>query len=617
MASTVTQVEEAVSRTGNDPLINDVVIKIATPNGSGSTSSNVILLRSIFNMGIPVGGKNLFPSNIEGLPTWFTIRVNDGGWTAHRTNTDFLVATNPQTVDEDVAELESGGILVIDDTLASRVGRADIEVYSVPFGALVKETGADTRLRRKIVNMVYVGVVARLLHIEMDEVAAAIDHQFGSKLKAAELNCRVAVAGHEWAEKNIGEEHRFRLQRSEKTAGKILIEGNDATAIGMMFGGATVAAWYPITPSTGVCEALAQYMEKYRHDPETGKATYAIIQAEDEIASIGMTLGAAWAGARSFTATSGPGLSLMAEMAGLSYFAEIPAVIVDVQRMGPSTGLPTRNSQGDIMSAYHLSHGDCTHVLLLPGNVCECYEFAMAALRLADRLQTLVLLMGELDMGMNFSISDPFNPPTEPISRGKVLSAEDVERLGGFERYADVDRDGVGYRTLPGTPHEKASFFTRGTGHTPRGTYSEDADEWQENLDRLSRKFDTARGLVPKPVIEEEEGGSVGIIAYGTSDSAVQEARYHLAKRHGIATNYLRIRALPSTAEVEEFINRNQVVYVVDQNRDGQMATILRGEIYYLAPKIRSVRHYNGMPLDAETVLGQIVDQESGKEVSR
>ena len=617
MSSTVTETAGAVSQTDTSPLINDVVIKVATANGSGSTSSNLILLRSIFKMGIPVSGKNLFPSNIEGLPTWFTIRANEDGWTAQRTRTDFMIAMNPQTVEEDVAELEPGAILIVNESLSAHVNRDDITVYSVPFDAIVKETGADIRLRKKIVNMVYVGVIARLLHMEMDAIAAAIDHQFGSKPKAVELNRNAAVAGYDWAEKNLEEQHLFRLQTSDKTEGQILTEGNDATALGMMFGGATVVAWYPITPSSSVCEALVNYMAKYRHDPETGKATYAIVQAEDEIASIGMVLGASWAGARSFTATSGPGISLMAEMAGLSYFAEIPAVIVDVQRMGPSTGLPTRTSQGDIMSAYNLSHGDCKHVLLLPANVRECYEFAMEALKLAEQLQTLVFLMSELDFGMNYSLSDPFDPPTEPLSRGKVLSAEDVERLGTFERYADVDGDGIGYRTLPGTDHAKASFFTRGTGHNTAGNYSESSEVWQGNLDRLSRKFDTARTLVPQPIIEEEKGIPLGIIAYGSSDSATQEARGLLEARHGIKTNYLRLRALPIGKEVEEFIERHQAVYVIDQNRDGQMATILRGEIFNLAPKIRSVRHYNGMPLDAETVVGLIADQEAGKEVGR
>lgn len=611
MTQVVTERSAQVPDTQVKTTINDIVIKVATANGSGSQSANLILLRSIFGMGIPVSGKNMFPSNIEGLPTWFTIRANDNGWLAQRNLTDVVVAMNKDTVVNDIAELRPGGLLILNESLKAHLNREDILVYTVPFSTIVKEVCDITRLRKKIANVLYVGVVARLLGIDMEEVTAAVEQQFGSKPKAAEMNRNAAELGYSWATENLDSQDRFTLQRSNKTEGKIIIEGNEATAMGMLFGGVTVSAWYPITPSSSVCEYLTTYLARYRHDPETDKATYAIVQAEDEIASIGMVLGAGWAGARSFTATSGPGISLMAEMAGLSYFAEIPAVIVDVQRMGPSTGLPTRTCQADIMSAYHLSHGDCNHVLLLPGSVQECYEFAMESLDLAQQLQTLVFLMTDLDMGMNKWMADPFEPPTKPIQRGKVLTAEDLERLGGFERYADVDGDGIPYRTLPGTPNPKAAYFTRGTGHTTAAEYSEKKEDWQNNIDRLSLKFETARDLVPKPVLDEVDGAKIGLIAYGSTDAAMSEARQKLSETFDITTSYLRMRALPFHSDVRDYIERYDRIYVIDQNRDRQMATILRGELPELAAKIGSIRHYDGMPIDADSIVQHVVDQES------
>ncbi len=611
MPPTMTAAEDEVDQLQETPVINDLVIKVSTVNGSGSQSANFILLRALFSMGIPVSGKNLFPSNIEGLPTWFTIRANEDGWLAQRERTDVMIAMNARTIQEDVAELHPGGILVVNDALKAHATRDDVLTFVIPYAEIVKQVCEDTRLRKKIVNVIYTGVVARLLGIEMDAIDAGIDHQFGGKPKAIKMNRDAAQAGYDWAGEHLEAQNRYRLQRSNKTAGKMIIEGNEATAIGMLFGGVTVAAWYPITPSSSVCEYLTGYMEKYRHDPATGKATYAIIQAEDEIASVGMVLGAGWAGARAFTATSGPGISLMSEMVGLSYFAEIPAVIVDVQRMGPSTGLPTRTCQGDIAKAYQLSHGDCKHVLLIPGNVAECYEFAMEALELAEQLQTMVFLMSDLDLGMNKWMADPFAPPSKPISRGKVLDAADLERLGGFQRYGDVDGDGIGYRTLPGTPNDKAAYFTRGTGHNAKAEYTEKAGDWKANMDRLSHKFETARALVPASIRHDTEGATAGILAYGSSDDAVQEARHILRERYGIATNYLRVRALPYPVDVIEFIEGHPVVYVVDQNRDAQMATILRGEAMGSAHKIRSIRHYDGMPLNADTVVQQLVEQQS------
>lgn len=591
-------------------LVNDCVIRIATANGSGSQSANNILMRAIFRMGVPVSSKNLFPSNIEGLPTWFSIRVNEHGWLARRAKSDINILMNPQSVEQDLAELEPGTIVILNDTLNSFVKRDDLLVYPCPFAAMVKEVCPDTRLRKKVVNMLYVGVAAWLLDIDLAEVETAVNEQFARKKKAVDLNFGAVRAAHAWATENLERQDRVRLERRDKTQGKIVIEGNEAAALGMLFGGVSLLAWYPITPSSSLCEALARLLDKYRKDPETGKSTYAVIQAEDEIASIGMVLGAGWMGARSMTATSGPGISLMAEMAGFSYFAEIPGVIVDVQRMGPSTGLPTRTSQGDILSAYYLSHGDTRHVLLIPGTVQECYQFALQSLDMAERLQTLIFVMSDLDLGMNRWMSDRFEYPDAPIDRGKVLSREDLDRLGDFQRYRDVDADGIDYRTLPGTDHPRAGYFTRGTGHNEKAEYSESARDWKANMDRLARKWETARKIVPRPIVDGDGSAPVGIIAYGSSDLAVQEARDILRSRHGVETDYLRIRALPINGEVRNFLDRYDTVYVVDQNRDAQMAQILRGEYPEVAGHVRSIRHYDGLPIDALTIVDQLIEQE-------
>lgn len=589
--------------TGGEPIVNDVVIQVATSNGTGSQSANLVLLRTIFQMGVPVGGKNMFPSNIQGLPTWFTIRASAAGWTARRRDTDVFVAMNAESVAEDIAALRPGATLVLHADLEKHLNRDDLRVHVVPFGRLVTEVCPDARLRRLVVNMIYVGVVAWLLELDMAEVGRAIAKQFAGKPKAAGLNSAAAQAGHDWAAANLPQERPFVVRRMDRTAGKIIMDGNAATALGLMYGGLTVFAWYPITPSSSVAEALGDLMAKYRHDPETGRATYAILQAEDELASIGMVAGAGWAGARAATATSGPGISLMAEITGLAHFTEIPAVVIDVQRVGPSTGLPTRTSQGDILSAYYSSHGDTRHPLLIPSSVAECYEFAMQSLDLAERLQTPVFLMSDLDLGMNLWMSEPFAPPARPLDRGKVLTAEELDRLGGFARYRDVDGDGIGWRTLPGTRHPKAAYFTQGAGHDDAAKRSEKPGDWQGNLDRLRRKVDGARSIMPQPVIETVDGARAAIIGYGTSDEAVAEARHILAAEHGVATDYLRLRALPPADSVREFIASHPRVLVVEQNRDAQAAAILQAEYPGLAPRIGSILHYNGLPLDALTVV--------------
>ena len=589
-------------------VVNDFSIHVATANGSGSMSSNNILMRAIFQMGIPVSGKNLFPSNIQGLPTWFTIRTSKEGFIARRRDVGVLVCMNPETAHEDVRTVAAGAAVIYEETLKLDALRDDVHFYPVPFGKLVLDLVHDGKLRRLAVNMIYVGVAAWLLDIDMEEIERAVRKQFKTKEKAVEINMGAIRGGFDWAVKNLTKRDPFRLERMDKTAGKIIIDGNAASAIGCMMAGVTFVAWYPITPSSALAESLIDYCNQYRLDPETGKPTFAIVQAEDELAALGMVMGAGWAGARAMTTTSGPGISLMSEFTGLGYYAEVPAVIFDVQRVGPSTGLPTRTMQGDILSTYLLSHGDAKHILLLPGSVQECYEAAMDAFDLAERFQTPVFVMTDLDLGMNNWMADPFAYPEKPLDRGKVLlTKEDFEKhlakFKSFARYRDVDGDGIPYRTLPGMiDHPAAAYFTRGSGHTDNATYSEKPEDYKNNMDRLAHKFETAKRYVPKPVVDTGSGSRVGIIAYGSSDFAVEEARVLLALK-GSKTDYLRLKALPFTPETAAFVAAHDRVYVIDQNRDGQMYDLLRLEVGNDAPKLRSIRHYDGFPLDAETVV--------------
>ena len=588
------------------PLVNDFVISIATTNGSGSQSANSVLFRSIFQMGVPVSGKSVFPSNIQGLPTWYTIRANKDGWVGHRTNVDLLVAMNPESVAEDLQSLPSGATVILHSDLKAYLQREDLKVHIVPFGELVTQACPEVKLRKLVSNMIYVGVAGWLLGIEFEEIQKAIERQFGNKPKAAELNRNAANLGYNWSAEHLQNDRMIQVQRMDANRGKVLIEGNAACAVGFLFGGVTVVGWYPITPSSSVVDNLSALLSRYRHDPDTGKATYAVVQAEDEIAAIGFVLGAGWAGARSMTATSGPGLSLMAEMAGLAYFAEIPSVIVDVQRVGPSTGMPTRTGQQDILKAHFLSHGDCRHILLIPSDPTEAYAFSALSLDLAERFQTLIFVMTDLDLGMNLWTTPRFKYPEKPLDRGKVLSADDLERLKKFERYRDVDGDGIPYRTIPGTRHPLAGYFTRGTGHTPSATYSEKQEDWTENLDRLTKKYQTAREHVPAPVVEGKPTGDVGLIAYGTSDLAVKEALDILRREDGSAPEYLRIRALPFNDDVRRFLDSHRVIHVVEQNRDAQMTSILRMDFPEYAARLHPSLHYDGMPLDAQTVIAKI-----------
>ncbi|MGE5568978.1 MAG: 2-oxoacid:acceptor oxidoreductase subunit alpha [Rhodospirillales bacterium] len=593
-------------------VTNDFSIQVATVNGSGSQTANTVLMRALFQMGIPVSGKNLFPSNIAGLPTWFTIRASKHGYIGRKKEIDFLVAMNPETAQEDVRKLEPGAAVVYDEPLKLNAIRSDLHFYPVPFDKLVGPVCPEARLRKLVRNMIYDGVVARLLGIDMEEMRTALYKQFGArKAKAAELNWNAVMAGYDFAAANLTKTDRYHVERMNATAGKIIIEGNAAIALGCVFAGVTVVSWYPITPSSSVIEALTSYLRRFRIDRETGKATFAVIQAEDELASIGMVIGASWAGARAMTATSGPGISLMAEFTGLGYYAEVPAVIVNVQRTGPSTGLPTRTMQGDILSTAVLSHGDTKHPILFPSSPSECFTMMISAFDLAEYFQTPVFVFSDLDLGMNNWMSDPFPYPTEPINRGKVLTAEDLDRLGGFARYKDVDGDGVGYRTLPGTKHPAAAYFTRGSGHNEKAAYSEREDDYMNNMDRLAHKFEAMRSRVPAPLVEVDQRAHVGVICAGTSRYAVEESRDQLRDEYGLQTSYLRLKAYPFTPQLVEFIRRHERVYVIDQNRDGQLLQLMRLE---LDPdeiaKLRSVRYYGGLPLDARTVTTEIVAQE-------
>ena len=600
---------EAAETGASKRIVNDFSIQVATVNGSGSQSANSILLKTIFAMGIPVSGKNLFPSNIAGLPTWYTIRASKHGYVARKKEIDILIAMNSETSKDDMLSLPAGGAAIYEESANLAQFRDDVACYPVPFDKLTAAVCPEAKLRKLVKNMIYVGVVAKIIEMDLTVVEASVRRQFAKKQKAADLNWAAVKAGYDYAAESLTKHDPFVLERMHATDGKIIIEGNAAAALGAMFAGVTVVTWYPITPSSSVVENLIDYLKKYRVEPD-GKATFAVVQAEDELAAVGMVLGAAWAGARSMTATSGPGISLMAEFAGLGYFAEIPGVIFDVQRVGPSTGMPTRTMQGDLLSTAYLSHGDTKHVLLLPGSVTECYEFAMEAFDLAEQLQTPVFILSDLDLGMNNWMSEPFAYPEKPLNRGKVLDAEELTKLGGFARYKDVDGDAIPYRTLPGTDHPQAAYFTRGSGHNDKALYTERPDEYQAIMERLARKFETARQYVPKPVVDTGKS-KIGLLAFGTSDFAIVESRDQLRKEYNFETDYLRVRAFPFTPEVHEFIAAHERVYVIEQNRDGQLLCLLKLDLPAEdVVRLRSVRHFNGLPLDARTVTDALVLQE-------
>ena len=602
------QPQARAGEASGEPVINDFSIVVATANGTGSQTSNMAILRALFKMGIPVNGKNIFPSNIQGLPTWYHIRVSRDGYTARRHTSEILVAFNQATVLQDIQTLPPGGVCLYNGDWRSIPQRDDITYFAVPVNEFIRETGMKGKLKDYISNMVYVGALAHLLEIPLEKLDEALMFLFKSKRRTVDSNMNVVRAAYEWAAANLAKNHPYRVAPMNETEGLIMMTGNEAAALGAVFGGVTFAAWYPITPSTSVIDSLDSYLQQMRRDPQTGEATYAVIQAEDELSAIGMVIGAGFAGARAMTATSGPGISLMAEYVGLGYFAEVPAVIWDIQRVGPSTGLPTRTSQGDILFTYYLGHGDTKNVILLPSSLRECFDFGYQAFDLADTLQTPIFVLSDLDLGMNNWMSEPFEYPTEPIKRGKVLTAKDVAERG-FARYKDIDGDGIPYRTLPGNEHPLAAYFARGTGHNEAAVYSERPDDWKNNMARLSRKFDTARTLVPGPIIDEVEGAEIGIIAYGTTRPAIDEARDRLAA-DGNKTSFMRLRALPINDEVEAFIERHDRVYVVEMNRDGQMNTLLRSELPELATRLESLALLDGMPLTARWVVEAIAAAE-------
>jgi 2-oxoglutarate ferredoxin oxidoreductase subunit alpha len=609
MSVTDAAVQEAGPHQRTERIVNDFAIQVATVNGSGSQTANLVLLRSIFQMGVPVGGKNMFPSNIAGLPTWYTIRASHKGYIGRKKEVDLLVAMNAETAKEDVLTLAPGAVALYDEPLKLNELRTDVIFYPVPFDKLMQPITHDAKLRRLVRNMVYDGVLSKLLSIDMGQMEKALRKQLGKKQKAIDLNMAALKAGYDFAEANLPKQDPFVIEPMDKTLGMILVEGNAAAAIGCMMAGVTFVGWYPITPSSSLCESLIDYLKKYRKDPETGKATFAVIQAEDELAALGMVLGAGWVGARAMTSSAGPGISLMSEFTGLGYYAEIPAVIFDVQRCGPSTGLPTRTGQQDILSTAVLSHGDTKHPLLLPSSVTECYTMAMEAFDIAEQMQTPVFVMSDLDLGMNTWMAQPFDYPTKPLQRGKLLDAETLKRVGEFARYRDVDGDGIPYRTVPGDG--MPAYFTRGSGHNDKAQYSERAEDYSKNLDRLARKFETARTLIPTPDVELLAKGKIGIIAYGTTHWAIVESRDQLSNEAQLTTSYLRLKAYPFTPEVFEFIDTCDRVYVVEQNRDSQMLSLLRMECNPAQiAKLRSIPHYAGLPIDGRSVTTELLKQE-------
>ncbi len=597
-----------------EPVINDVAFSVATKNGSGSQTSNNVLVMSLFRMGIPVNGKNLFPSNIKGLPTWYTIRANKDGYTARKEVTDIVVAYNDSTAAEDVTNLPTGGVCITTDKIARVIQqRDDISYYEIPVTDLMKDADIPTAFRKRVENMTYVGAVAKLFDISLDIVYDVLLANFGGKEKPAKMNFSVVQLAYDWTGENIEKTDPFRFETMDGTAGKIMMTGNDAGALGAIFGGVNVVAWYPITPSTSFVDGILAY--RNLRQTEDGKNTVAVVQAEDELAAAGMIIGAGWAGSRSLTATSGPGISLMAEFSGLAYFAEIPTVIWNITRMGPSTGMPTRTSQGDILFTHFLGHGDSRQVCLLPGNLAEAFEFGWRAHDIAEQMQSPIFVISDLDLGMNNWMSDPFEYPTEPINRGKVLNAEDlkdfIDEHGKWGRYMDVDGDGIAYRTIPGTDHPFAAYFTRGTGHNEMAVYSERSDDWMENLTRLHKKMENARGTLPQPIVDEVDGAEIGIITFGTNEEAIREARDWLAS-DGIGVSYLRVLALPLSKAVDEFITKYKTVYVIENNFDGQLNQIIRLDHPEDISHVKSMTLGDGLPMTARWVYENIKTEQEG-----
>lgn len=589
--------------------INDFIVRFANVNGTGSASANFLFTKAIFRMGIPVTPKNIFPSNIQGLPTWYEVRVSEKGYLGRREGIDLLVGVNPQSMLSDIHSVKSGGYFLYDSskTLHPKFYREDITFLDIPLMQMSNDAYADARQRQLFKNIIYVGALSALLNIEFAVLETLLQEQFKGKEKLISANIKAMNLGIDYVHKHFKYPLPFRVERRDLLKDRILMSGNEACGLGAIYAGATVAAWYPITPSTSVVEAFMDYAAEYRVDPETGKNNVAIVQAEDELAAIGVVIGAGWNGARSFTATSGPGVSLMNEFLGLAYFAEIPAVLVDVQRTGPSTGMPTRTQQSDILLAAYASHGDTKHVLLFPSTPKECFDSMLDAFDLSEGLQTPVLVMTDLDLGMNDHVSPPLKfDDSRKYNRGKVLNAEDLDKIEKFGRYLDVDQDGITYRTIPGTHPSKGSFFTRGTSRDEYAAYTEDSAAYQRNMDRLIRKWNTAKNMVPKPQLYQDENTSyLGILFFGTSEYAAEEAM-DLLKEAGVMVDAIRLRAFPFNQTVDAFLTEHDTVFVIEQNRDAQMRSLLMIELQANPAKLVSVLNYDGMPITADHILKQI-----------
>jgi len=597
---------------------NDFVIKFANVNGSGSASANGMFAKALFRMGIPVATRNIFPSNIQGLPTWFEVRVSDKGYMGRREGVDIMVAMNAETFAEDVASIRPGGYLFFDNTkpLPKELHRGDIVEIGVPLAQLLLPEFADPKQRSLFKNITYLGVLTALLNIEFDVITGMVSKQYKGKEDLIEPNIRAMELGRRYAYDYLQCPLPLQVKRMNALGNKIMVDGNTAAGLGAVYGGATVCAWYPITPSTSVAEAFERYTAQLRRDKATGRSKYAIVQAEDELAAIGIVIGAAWNGARSFTATSGPGISLMGEFLGLAYFAEIPAVVWDIQRSGPSTGMPTRTQQSDVMAAAYSSHGDTKHIVLFPSTPRECFDFATDALDLADRLQTPVLVLSDLELGMNDNLSEPFEwDDSRVYDRGKVLNAEQLEKIQRFGRYLDVDGDGIGYRTLPGTHPTKGAFFTRGTSRDEYAAYTESPDAYERNMQRLLKKWDTAKTLVPKAEVTTGAHRN-GVLYFGTTALPMQEALDHLATE-GIGLDTCRVRAFPFGPEVEAFIRSHDKVFVVEQNRDGQMRQLLVNEIGVDPARLVPVLYYAGLSISADEIRSQISSHFATHKMSR
>ena len=599
-----------MSQTEISTRINDFVIKFANVNGSGSASANSLFARAIFRMGVPVGPRNIFPSNIQGLPTWYEVRINDQGYLGARGGgVDIMVAMNPQTLADDIANIMVGGYLVYDSSkpLSSHLQRDDINLIGLPLTNLCLENFGDSKQRQLFKNIVYVGSLAALLDIDVNVIENLLSEQFRGKEKLMAPNTQAIRLGYDYAKEHFKCPLPLRIERADAVGDHIFISGNSAAALGCVYGGATVAAWYPITPSTSLVDAFERYANKLRIDPETGCKRFAIVQAEDELAAVGIVIGATWNGARAFTATSGPGISLMSEFLGLAYFAEIPVVLFDIQRAGPSTGMPTRTQQGDVLASAYASHGDTKHVLLFPANPRECFDMAADALDLADRLQTPVIVLSDLDIGMNDWVTAPFQwDDARSYDRGKVLDQEALDQAKEFGRYLDVDDDGITYRTYPGTHAEKGAFFTRGTSRDEYARYTEKGDDYEENMQRLLRKFATAANVVPAPVIKTNNS-RYGVIYYGSTDAAMAEVLDILGEQN-MDLDAMRLRAFPFSDQVYDFIEQHDTVFVVEQNRDAQLRTIIINEGSIVPEKLVPILHYNGEPINANFIVERVSD---------